>query len=302
MKVLMIFIDGLGLGKEDPKVNPYHRAQTPVLDGLLGGHRLYIREEPLITADAILIPTDARLDVPGIPQSATGQTALWTGVNAARLLGYHLNGLPSPELKELLWQGNIFSWVLDRGKKAVFANAFSGDFFAGKRPRSVSTEAALAAGLKLKTVEDLEAGQAVYQDLTNEILRLRGEKVNLITPELAGRRLATIVQEHDFVLFEYFQTDVVGHRKDFARAVQILEKLDRFLGSVIKGVEKTNTLIVIVSDHGNMEDLTVGSHTLNPVPTLLVGARKEEGLEQIKSILDITPFILYMLDGQSRKI
>ena len=46
--------------------------------------------------DGIIVPTDATLDVPGYPQSATGQTAIFTGVNAAEIKQGHINVLPTP--------------------------------------------------------------------------------------------------------------------------------------------------------------------------------------------------------------
>jgi 2,3-bisphosphoglycerate-independent phosphoglycerate mutase len=70
-KVLMIFIDGFGLGARRDD-NPYFFARTPFFDQLLGGHILYADSQVVQGDRAVMIPTDACLGVPGIPQSATG--------------------------------------------------------------------------------------------------------------------------------------------------------------------------------------------------------------------------------------
>lgn len=100
-KVLMIFIDGFGLGARRDD-NPYFFARTPFFDQLLGGHILYADSQVVQGDRAVMIPTDACLGVPGIPQSATGQTTLWTGINAAQAVGRHINAYPTPKLREII--------------------------------------------------------------------------------------------------------------------------------------------------------------------------------------------------------
>jgi len=100
MPVLLLFLDGVGLGEWDPAWNPFVGARTPTLHRLLGqplaGH------DRLELDGALLIPTDATLGVPGLPQSATGQTALLTGLNAPALVGRHVTAYPTAALRDLL--------------------------------------------------------------------------------------------------------------------------------------------------------------------------------------------------------
>ena len=72
MKMIFIFIDGFGIGKEDASVNPLANPELPNINYILN--------------KAGAIPTDACLDVPGLPQSATGQTTIFTGQNASKVL------------------------------------------------------------------------------------------------------------------------------------------------------------------------------------------------------------------------
>ncbi len=97
-RVLFFFVDGLGLGADDPATNPVARARTPAFERLLGGRRL-CGPERVQTDAATMVPADATLGMPGLPQSATGQTALLTGINAAAEIGRHLTAYPNLHLR-----------------------------------------------------------------------------------------------------------------------------------------------------------------------------------------------------------
>ena len=61
-------------------------------------------------------------------------------------------------------------------------------------------------------------------------------------------------------------------------------------------------LVLVTSDHGNIEDLSVRGHTLNPVPTLLIGPRRHSIAQRItmqsnSSLTDLTPAILSTLSS-----
>jgi len=297
VRILMIFIDGLGLGVNDRAKNPLVRAHTPFLRQLCGGEPLVAAPGPIRGPFGTVMPTDATLGVPGLPQSATGQTTLWTGVNAADAEGRHVNAYPTRLLRDILAREGILGRVIDMGKKAVFANAYTPEYAQrvakGKIMHSTSTVMTLTAGLPLKSIDDLRLGHAVYQDITNTLLIARGHRVPLLEPEEAGRRLAAIAAEHDFTLFEYFQTDRIGHQQDMVKAISVIELLDSFLGTVINEVDLHHTLVMVVSDHGNIEDITVKSHTSNKVPTILFGTNSPDIV--IESLEEITPLALQVL-------
>ncbi|MDH7578409.1 MAG: metalloenzyme [Bacillota bacterium] len=299
MKVLMVFLDGFGLGEPDQRKNPYVTAQTPFLDEILGGHLLYRREGPLINLNAVMVPTETCLGIPGLPQSASGQTTLWTGVNAAARVGFHVNGYPTGTLIKILEEASIFKKLKSSGKRVAFANAYRPEYFEQvaqrRRRHSSSTVAALSAGLALRTLDDLRFGRAVYQDITNEMLSRLGYEVPVRSPAEAGTRLARLAAGYDFTLFEYFQTDIAGHRQDFFRARHLLTLLDTFLKEITANVDPFEFLILVVSDHGNVEDLSTDTHTVNPVPTLIIGREARKFSGSIKSLEDITPLIVEIL-------
>ncbi|MFQ5741092.1 MAG: hypothetical protein ACE5JX_18985 [Acidobacteriota bacterium] len=289
--ILLIFIDGLGIGQTDPTRNPW-----AAIDSTIFTHFMNRDGPQAIACGGTLSITDARLGVTGLPQSATGQTTLLTGVNAPALLGRHLSGYPNQKLKDLLARESIFMRLARRKLRCTFANCYQPDYLQ-RMPRrvSVTTSACLSAGLRLRTLDDLRAGQAVYQDFTHHYLQSKGWDVELLSPEQAGANLAALCRQYDFTLYEYFITDLTGHSCDWDRGLRVAENLERFLLSVLQHLNLDHQTLVLSSDHGNYEDFSVRTHTLNPVYTICWGPRRVELAGSIRSIQNITPALVRLL-------
>jgi hypothetical protein len=282
MHVLLIFVDGLGIGERDPERNPLAKFPSPFLS--------IFKNEPLppLPYGGVVIPTRADMDVPGLPQSATGQTAIFTGQNASKALGHHQSGFPTPTLRRLLDESSIFKSVAAMGKTGVFANALSQDYFNRRGERiSATARALIAGGFPWFDMEDLRRGRAISHDLTNEFLRGMGLEVPLRTPEESAKILATLSQRYDFVLFEFILTDMIGHSQEMAQAETIIRRLDTLLGIVLAQIDLPTTAVVLTSDHGNFEDLSVKTHTHNLVPTCVWGAGQTIFMERQKRIEEI---------------
>lgn len=300
MHFVMIFLDGFGLGNE--RDNPIVAAHTPYLDELLGGHYFWGQERKIENGRVFLTPLDASLDVPGIPQSATGQTTLWTGVNGAKALGFHLNAYPNEKLASIIADKSIFKQLAGLGKKVTFANTFTDAYdemiATGKRRHTASTLSALAGGVRLRRVADLLAGKGVYHDMTNEILRdLAGSvDIPLISPFEAGQNLGKIALEYNFTLYEFFQTDVRGHKQDWEKAVSLVEQIDEFIGGFMSVVGRSQEDVawLLTSDHGNIEDFSVKGHTQNPVPALAWSNRNVDW-PRWERLEEVTPGIVKMI-------
>ncbi|MGH7492226.1 MAG: alkaline phosphatase family protein [bacterium] len=267
MRILLIFIDGLGIGQNNPATNPLSRYQPRFFsifsDALL----------PQLPFNGIVIPTCADMGMPGLPQSATGQAALFTGRNAAKELGRHMSGFPTPTLRKIIDESSIFKTVRALDKKGVFANALSQEYFDRRGERiSATTRALLAGGFPWLNFEDLRAGRAVSHDLTNEFLRQMGAEVPLRRPEQSARILADIASQADFTLFEFILTDIVGHSQDMRAAQDVVLRLDTLLQEVLSHLNLNETTVILTSDHGNFEDLGTKMHTTNLVPTCVWGA------------------------------
>ena len=294
MRVVLIFVDGLGLGSEDPETNPCTHEKLRILNCFENGNGA----TPTYTG-GFLVPTEATLGIDGLPQSATGQTTLLTGVNGSKLLGRHLQGFPNEKLRNVLREHSILKQVCGMGRKAVFINAYRPLFFRLKESMqwrlSTTTVATLSAGLSFFRIEDIQQERSIYHDFTNASLIARGFEVPRFSAEEAGRVLARASREYDFILYEYFMTDRAGHRQDMKKAHFVLEMLEKFLATVLYEVDLEQTLVVITSDHGNIEDLSVKTHTRNRAMTLLWGRHAEEAKNSIRSLEDVTPLLLSLL-------
>ncbi len=261
-RVLLFFIDGIGVGSDDPDRNPLATGAYPTL-------RLTETQTPMarIGPPREARGLDAGLGVAGLPQSATGQTAILTGINAPATLGHHASGFPGPTLRRILFEHSLMKQIRERGLSATFLNAFRPEYFEmphAQRRLSATSLATLASGARFRSWEDLVEGRAVTHDLTHWRVRERGYDLPMRTPEEAGEIIAAEAMRNDFSLFEYFETDRAGHAQDRSRAMRCLEDLHRALETVLARADLTKLAVLVVSDHGNLEDMSVATHTKNP--------------------------------------
>ena len=297
MRVLFIFLDGIGLGENDPATNPFAQAQMPNLNKLLVGRSLLKESAPFHGERATLLAVDPAVGVSGLPQSATGQAILVTGINIPAELGYHYGPKPNPEVAAYLKEATLFSRFTKEGKKAALLNAYPPRYFqgidSGKRLYSSIPLAVTNAGLLLFRQDALYAGHALSADFTGEGWRnmLGFSDSPVLDPQQAGRRLATLAKGYDFSLFEYWASDYAGHKQEMETAIGLMETFDSVLGGLIEAWE--DGLILITSDHGNMEDLSTRKHTDADVPALVIGdkAARDKFTQDMEDLTDIAPAI-----------
>jgi hypothetical protein len=98
----MIFLDGVGIGKKNSSVNPFFSASLPTLQKLLEGNIPYLRSKKFNSNGTAVSSLNATLGVEGLPQSGTGQTALFCGVNAPQIIGKHFGPYPYSTLKKVV--------------------------------------------------------------------------------------------------------------------------------------------------------------------------------------------------------
>jgi 2,3-bisphosphoglycerate-independent phosphoglycerate mutase len=121
----------------------------------------------------------------------------------------------------------------------------------------------------------------------------------LLIPRSAGERMAALASEVDFTFFEYWLSDYAGHRQDMAAACTLLETVDAMVGGLTDAWDNDAGLILLTSDHGNMEDLGTRGHTTNPVPALLIGARehRQRMVGTLHSLSDVAPGVMRVITG-----
>jgi 2,3-bisphosphoglycerate-independent phosphoglycerate mutase len=309
MNILFLFLDGVGLGVDNPSINPFSRAEMPNLRSILEGGRLLIDVAPYHGPRASLLALDACLGVGGVPQSATGQAVLLTGQNVPEKLGYHYGPKPNPPIVDYLTNGNLFSLLKKMGLRTAFINAYPPRYFegirTGRRLYSAIPLAATSAGINLMTTEDLHAGQALSADFTgqgwHDHLNLRD--IPILTPRMAGNHLERISYQYDFTFFEYWLSDYAGHHQNMLEAVSLLETFDQVIGGLLETWNDEQGIVLITSDHGNLEDLSTRRHTRNLVPAIMISSPyiRESFFSGLSNLTHITPAIINFLSNRGNQ-
>ncbi len=300
-RVVCLFLDGVGLGPPDPQVNPLVRADMPTFRELLDGYPLVEIPAPVSTSRAHLVPVDACFGVSGRPQSATGQAAILTGLPVPLLLDGHYGPRPDARIRRWIERGNLFTRLVRRGLSFSFCNAYPRRYFQdvrrGRRLLSAIPYAAVVAGQRLLSAADLRSGRALTADFTGELwhTRLGYADTPVRSPREAGRRLGTIAREHSLTFFEHWFTDLLGHRRDLEGGVAMLERFDAFLAGLLEEIDGSETLVLVCSDHGNLEDCSHRGHTTHPALTVLIGRHLRDLVAGIRRLDDLAPAILAYL-------
>lgn len=303
MRILTLFLDGIGLGADDPETNPFAAADTPTMRRLSNGERWLATTGRQESKQAVFIPTDARLGVSGRPQSGTGQAALLTGLNVPEIIDRHYGPKPDSKTRAIIAEYSAFLRFMRRGKSARLLTAYPprllSDFERGKTLRSSIQQAAFASGARHFTLDDVIQQRALTAEWTTDTWRTYLKIGNLPTYSAreAGQLMARLARQYDFSFHSHWLTDRIGHRGTLARGIETLERFDAVLRGVLDEWDDTDGLVIITSDHGNMEDLSTRRHTLNDVPTVVIGARAPEFADGYASLTDFVPACDRMLFG-----
>ena len=283
LKIIYLFIDGVGL-RTPASDNPLNEEVCPTLWRLVSRHSK---------------PIDACLGIAGLPQSATGQATMFTGVNCSAAIGKHCEGFPGPDLRKIIESDNLFLQLKRRGKRVRFADAYLVDMvqeLVKSRFKSVTTVMALTVPESVSTVADLMEDRALMQDLTRETIQDRYPDIPIVVPQRAAEHLFRLACDYDFTLYEFFQTDVSGHSMDYERACAVLRVYDLFLEALVRYTKAAGMTLVMTSDHGNVEAVNERGHTRNPVPFIVYGPEEKAIRDRVQSLADVTPALLEAFD------
>lgn len=107
--------------------------------------------------------------------------------------------------------------------------------------------------------------------------------------------------DHDFIVCNYPNGDMVGHTGDFNAAVKACEAVDSSIGRVLVALENTGSECLITADHGNAEQMLDNvsgqahtAHTCEPVPLIYVGRNAKA--VKTGALSDIAPTILTLMN------
>jgi 2,3-bisphosphoglycerate-independent phosphoglycerate mutase len=129
-----------------------------------------------------------------------------------------------------------------------------------------------------------------------------------LAPEMSAAGVTDVLcaaieqREHDFILCNYANGDMVGHTGSIPATIQAVEMVDRCLGRVIASAEKTGARLLVTADHGNCEmmiDPATGgphtAHTTSPVPFIIIDPAGDRPLRGGGALCDVGPTIVRLL-------
>ena len=99
-------------------------------------------------------------------------------------------------------------------------------------------------------------------------------------------------------MYEYFLTDFAGHAQNMERSIREITKVEDLILSVLKYMDVDNTILVVASDHGNIEDIRTKSHTINPAFLGIWDRTQARSIPEFKSLQDIYPYIINKISGE----
>ena len=312
MRVLFLFFDGIGLGEDDPQTNPFAAGHFPALESLANGQRWIASVGRIESERATFIPTDACLGVNGKPQSASGQAAIMTGKNVPQMIGRHYGPKPDPTIAAIIDEHSVIKVLTEKGFKASLLNAYPSQYLEsilnGKRLLSSYQLALHVAGVPLRDGQALLTRKALSADFVGAMWRLGAAEhdaaskvwrtrpgnpdIPVMEPEDSGRLLMELSTEADLAFFDCWLTDYLGHRGTMEQALSALETIDRVIGGVVEAWHDEEGIVIITSDHGNLENLPERGHTRNMVPTVVIGKHRHDFAQDFSALTDIAPGLL----------
>jgi 2,3-bisphosphoglycerate-independent phosphoglycerate mutase len=107
--------------------------------------------------------------------------------------------------------------------------------------------------------------------------------------------------DHQAIIVNYANCDLVGHSGDLHAAIKAVEKIDECLGRVYAAAMKAGYTFLLTGDHGNADDMLYpdGSqrpaHSMNPVIFLIADPKKEIRSVRDGGLADVAPTMLKIM-------
>jgi 2,3-bisphosphoglycerate-independent phosphoglycerate mutase len=130
-----------------------------------------------------------------------------------------------------------------------------------------------------------------------------------LAPEMSAEGVTEVLcgaiekREHDFILCNYANGDMVGHSGSMSATVRAVETVDACVARVLRAADHAGARVLITADHGNCEmmiDPATGgphtAHTTNPVPLVVLDPEGDRPLRSGGALCDVGPTILRLLD------
>ena len=162
--------------------------------------------------------------------------------------------------------------------------------------------------LNCKKMKALEGEDRIMLD-SNSDIKTHDEKPEMRTLDIAREILQDIEAEaHNVIFTNLCNGDMVGHTANPGPIIKGVETIDKAIGEIVKEGLKNNYHIIITADHGNAEEMVdmetgepLTSHTLNPVPFIIVSNKYSKILRKKGELQDVAPTVLKILGLEKPK-
>lgn len=304
--IALFFIDGVGIGENDQTKNPFFSYPFKIFRDVFKSTP-WLGNVPLHSEHGILFPVDAAHGFAGYPQSGTGQLSIFGGFDAIEAFGGHFGPYAPLSVVENIYKSNLFMDVTKQGYAFKFLNAYPRPFFdhIRKKPKrlNVTAHCMIASDIPFNKARQVYDKQALTAEITNYRWRGKlGSKLPEISPEEAGKIFLRNMRKNDLSVFEYYLTDYAGHRRYDGKIEEICEILDRFLLYIMKNFDHENDTLMVCSDHGNFEDISVKTHTKNPSLFITYGKYAHQIKSRVDNLSKIMPAILELLKKNEKSL
>ena len=112
--------------------------------------------------------------------------------------------------------------------------------------------------------------------------------------------------ENSAIFTNLCNADMVGHTGNIPAAIKACEAVDAALAKIVPVALEHGFTILITADHGNAEEMLteprdgsqpkmITSHSINPVPLIMVSDKYKELVHENGSLIDLAPTILTIL-------
>jgi hypothetical protein len=144
--------------------------------------------------------------------------------------------------------------------------------------QNIFVHAARKAGVRLARWDDVRHGRALTSSLTHELeadFDLSFFREAPLPPRTAAegaRVLAALSREHPFVFYKFQMPDLVSHTAQVELARGVFATIEAFLGALLEAIDPEETVLVVTSDHGHLEQVGfTHGHPKSKVPTWVFG-------------------------------
>ncbi|MFH2104828.1 MAG: 2,3-bisphosphoglycerate-independent phosphoglycerate mutase [Parcubacteria group bacterium] len=155
--------------------------------------------------------------------------------------------------------------------------------------------------LNCKKMAALEGEDRIMLDSYSDIAT-HDEKPAMRTPDIAREIIQDIkAGAHEVIFSNLCNGDMIGHTAKIEPVKKGVEVIDQALGEIVEAGLAEGYHIIITADHGNAEEVfdtgtgePVTSHTINPVPFILVSDKYKVDRQEGK-LSDVAPTVLRIL-------